>query len=214
MPFAQRIKDEQGQVRGVMVTTLRLDWLREQFAAETRRVPPQSSLTIIDKGGTILVRLPKQGRDGTRLSEYTDMLRAGPAGGTFQSEASQTEDGVARMVGYVRPSGSAQGIVVAVGIPVDTALAGVAETRLRNFFLMGLTLLLALGAAWAGGRAFVLRPMSDLLSAAEKWRTGDLSTRMRDTGDSSEFRKLGAAFNNMAAELERLFKPRTCCFRK
>jgi len=202
LPFAQRIKDRQGQVRGVMVTTLRMDWLRAQFAAKLAEFPPQSSLTIIDKGGTILVRLPKQGRDGTRLSEFTDMLRAGPAGGTFQSEASQTDDGVARMVGYVRPTVSAQGIVVALGIPVDTALAGVAETRFRNFLLMGFTLLLAHGAAWAGGRVFVLRPMSDLLTAAEKWRTGDLSTRMRDTGDSSEFRKLGVAFNSMAAELE------------
>jgi C4-dicarboxylate-specific signal transduction histidine kinase len=50
LPFAQRIKRD-GQVIGVIVTTLRLDWLRQYLAGKSNEFPPSTSITGDRQGG-------------------------------------------------------------------------------------------------------------------------------------------------------------------
>ena len=63
-------------------------------------------------------------------------------------------------------------------------------------------MVLALLAAWIAGRAFILRPVSSLLTAAQRWHAGDFGTRVGLSGRHAEFGQLGAAFDEMAAGLE------------
>jgi hypothetical protein len=91
LPFALQIKRE-GQVIGVVVTTLRLEWLRQHLASKSSDFPPRSSLTVIDREGTLLVRIPNREREGTKLARYPQLLTA-QQGGTLQSTADNTADG-------------------------------------------------------------------------------------------------------------------------
>lgn len=203
LPFALRIR-RGGEVVGVIVTTLRLDWLRQYLAAKSGDFPPRSSITVIDRQGTILVRLPNREREGTRLSRYPQLLTA-EASGTLRSTADNTADGVARLLGYTSVQNDPpRGIGVAVGLPLDAVFAGIAEARNRNLVLLGLAAALALAAAHFGGRAFVLRPVEALLAGAERWRRGDLGARIGAVApERSELGRLARAFNGMAEDLQR-----------
>ena len=70
------------------------------------------------------------------------------------------------------------------------------------FILVGLLLLFA--AIWVG-LVFanrLSRPISELASAAERVRSGDLSARVREAPNSDELRLLSRAFNRMTDQLE------------
>jgi len=201
LPFAMRIKRE-GQVIGVIVTTLRLDWLRQYLAERSGDFPSRSSITVIDRAGTILVRIPNREREGTKLARYPQLLTAQQSG-TLRSTAENTADGVARLLGYTAVEERPRGIGVSVGIPLDVIFAGLEEARLRNLLLVTLTALLALFAAHLAGRAFVIQPVSKLLGAAERLRKGDLEARVDVGNPRSELGRLAEAFNAMAADLEK-----------
>ncbi len=200
LPFAMRIKRD-GQVIGVIVTTLRLDWLRQHLAERSADFPSRSSITVIDRVGTILVRIPNREREGTKLARYPQLLTAQQSG-TLRSTAENTADGVARLLGYTAVEERPRGIGVSVGIPMNVIFAGLEEARMRNLLLVTLIALLALLAAHFAGRVFVIEPVSKLLEAAERLRRGDLAVRVHVGNPRSELGRLAEAFNAMAADLE------------
>ncbi|MEC8531448.1 MAG: HAMP domain-containing protein, partial [Pseudomonadota bacterium] len=70
------------------------------------------------------------------------------------------------------------------------------------FILVGLLLLFA--AIWVG-LVFanrLSRPISELASAAERVRSGDLTARVREAPNTDELRLLSRAFNRMTDQLE------------
>jgi PAS domain S-box-containing protein len=91
---------------------------------------------------------------------------------------------------------------VAVGLAEDWAFAGRREATVHALILLGLSALVACLAAWLGGRWFISRPIASLLTAAGRWRGGDLSARVGLAEGGSELGQLGAAFDSMAAELD------------
>lgn len=68
----------------------------------------------------------------------------------------------------------------------------------------GLTLFMPTLAFWMGQRAFrgIARPLAELMTAAEAVAEGNFKVRVRE-GRRGEFGRLGQAFNQMVAELER-----------
>ena len=59
-----------------------------------------------------------------------------------------------------------------------------------------------LGAAWLMGSRLLVRPITDLVEAAEAIGRGESSTRLSDTARVTELARLGRAFNAMADDLE------------
>ena len=66
-------------------------------------------------------------------------------------------------------------------------------------------LLLLLTAVWVGlaFANYLTRPIGDLIAAAERVRTGDLSARVDEAATAEEIGALSRAFNRMTGELER-----------
>jgi PAS domain S-box-containing protein len=199
LPFAERIEDAGGRPVGVIASGLRLDWLGDYFANKAKEFPPATSLTIVDRNGTILVRLPNRDRVGTSLTHYPQ-LRA-QSGGTLKSEAANTADGVARILGFTAINEAPEGVGVAVGLSQEVVLAPIREGTRRNLLLMAVTAALAMGAAWLGGRAFLQRPITALVAVAERLQAGDFNARTSLASVGSELAKLGSTFNTMASEL-------------
>lgn len=198
LPLALRMQTTEGA--GVLVVGLRLDWLRDHFAKRFSQLPPDSSLTIVDRNSTMLVRLPNPGREGRPLPRYGYVVNA-PAPSTFRSAAEENPDGIARFLGYTPLSSPPQGVAIAVGHPQELALAQVRARAMRNYLLLGLAALLAFLAAAIGERLFVRRPISELLSTIDRWRHQDTKARVKHSSDPSELGQLGSAFNAMADEL-------------
>jgi two-component sensor histidine kinase len=211
LPLAHRFETSEGP--GVLVVGVRLDWMRQLFVDRFSRLPPNSSLTIVDRNGIILVRLPNSDREGQPLSNYQYVVDA-PAPGVFRSAAEKNADGIARFLGFAPLDSPPRGVAIAVGFPQDAVLASVRRAAMLNYLLLSLVTILAVAAAVLVGRAFIRRPMKQLLDTVENWGKQDLSARVKTGRGRSEFDQLGRTFNSMADELEAALKHKDILLRE
>lgn len=200
--FGYPILDAAGAASGVVFAALDLTWLN-RLAADAK-LPEGSQLTVIDRQGTILVHHPDP--EGTLGQAIADpqvfqallMHREGVAEG-------RGIDGVERLIAFTPlseapPAGYAY---VTVGIPSDVAYAQVHRQLGRNLAGLGLVVVLALAAAWAGVEWLLLRRVNALVTATRRLSAGDLGARSGLPSDDSELGQLAKAFDEMATSLQR-----------
>ena len=130
-------------------------------------------------------------------------------------------DGVSRTYSYAPLPGGPPGLTLSVGLDTAELLKGSDAANRRDILVIAGSSVLALLLAGIGARAFIGRPIRVLLDAAEQWKRGDLAARVPASEANSEFGRLGAAFNAMAAavgarehELERRVVERTEALRE
>jgi PAS domain S-box-containing protein len=197
LPLTEPIRDANGVKTGIAWATLDLDALARQFA--DRFSSPDPTLVIADRDGTILLRLPDPTAwVGKKMEQKYQYILNAAAEGTVDVLGI---DGIERIVGFSPIGVAPRGIYVGVGLTKSAAFAGVERASISGAVLMALCLSLALAAAWAGGNAFVRRPINVLLSAAERWRRGDYAARAGLPDRRTEIGRLGVAFDEMASAL-------------
>jgi PAS domain S-box-containing protein len=184
-----------GGLGGALVVGIDLDWLRDHFAK--RNLPEGGSITIADRAGRVLVRLPGPQQPGDPIQNMA--LLQSPRAATSEGIG---PDGIARIVGYVPPAASGDAFLVLVGIAKAPAMAAIDGATRRGVVLIGLGALLAVLAAWLGAKLFIRRPARALLSASEAWGRGDLAARTGLPSGRDEFGRLAAAFDSMAGLLQ------------
>lgn len=197
IPISAPLRDETGKIVGVVATTIKVDWLGAYFERKMSDLPDNTAVTIADRAGRILIRLPTSLEPGTPMRIFPTVEKD-TDGGSIRTAPGEAFDGVARFVGYTK---SSEGLYVVVGIPRDTVLAGLNQASLRNLFLMASVALIAITAAHFGGQALFVRPVRDLLVGANQWRQGKLAARVKPPA-TTELNDLAQAFNAMAADLE------------
>lgn len=198
LPLAYPIVDP-GGVRGMIVITLRLDWLARNLAER----PWTRDLTVLiaDRNGTILVRLPDQERwVGQPLAEEFRWLLTAEQSGAVELVG---VDGVKRVIGYSPVTEPPVGLYIGVGLSSENVLAAIRQAFWRGVGLLLVGTALALAVAWVGGTMFIRRPVDALVTTARQWSRGDYGVRARLRDAHSEIGQLGATFDDMAAQLER-----------
>jgi signal transduction histidine kinase/CheY-like chemotaxis protein len=195
--LAQPYYNSAGVIQGVVAVGLSLEWLQEEVVRNS--LPPKATVSIIDRQGTILARYPG-GKEyiGTRMGgpDHSDVL----SGREGVHEAPGL-DGITRIYSYAPLPIGSSGLTVSIGLDKGELLKGFDEANRRDILVIAGSFVLALILAGSGARVFFSRPIRILLDAAERWRQGDLETRVRFQDGLSEFGRLGAAFNSMAAAL-------------
>ena len=200
--LAQPILDSTGQVQSVVFAALNLGWINR--LAGQLQLPPGSTLTLVDRDGTILVHHP----DGAEKWVGRPMPETG-----LLSQMQARDEGVATLAG---PDGRARlyafstlydahasaSAYLYTGIPLEVAYAEADRIQYRHLLTFALAVLLMLGAAWAGGDVFVLRQVNALLGAVQRLRAGDLGARTGLSAGVDEIGQLAQAFDQMAAALE------------
>nr|USU32369.1 HAMP domain-containing protein [Methylobacterium sp. OTU13CASTA1] len=197
--FAQAIPGLDGRPVGVVVASIDLDHLAGHQARAG--LPPDATLTVADRNGFILLRLPDH-------AEWVGK----PLPPAFWSALSGNRGKVMDLPGLrgnMRITGIAaatpddlDAVTVAVGLSPAAAFADIDAATQRGVILIVLGALGALLAAFLAGRAFIRRPVQRLLQAASAWRLGDLGARSGLSGPS-EFGQLGEAFDAMAISLQK-----------
>ncbi|MGU3666515.1 sensor histidine kinase [Methylobacterium sp. A49B] len=196
--FAIGIPGADGRSDGIVLTSIDLSYLAGRQASAG--LPPDATLTVADRKGTILIRLPGH-------EEWVGRTLPQP----FWAALVQHRGGVADLPGL---NGSPRITAVAEASPDDldsvtvsvafsptTAFADIDAATRRGLVLIGLGAALAIAAALLAGRAFIRQPVRRLLRAAASWRAGALDTRSGLAGPG-EFGELGEAFDAMAAALQ------------
>lgn len=169
MQFAQPILGEGGQRLGLILTSIDLAWLAAHLS--NAGLPPEATLTVADRNGAILVRLPDH-------AEWVGK----PLPPAFWKGVSDNRGGVVemlglrgrmRVVGVAAPSGEdLDTVTVAVGVAREVAFADIDSATRRGIILILAGALVAFAAALLGGRVFIRRPVQRLLHAVSAWRAG------------------------------------------
>ena len=200
--FGYPVLDEGGQLVGVAYAALNLDWLNRYAAAA--QLPPDSTLTVLDSGGTIMARHPEperwlgQSAGGSRL--IVDLVGHASEGTAEGIDV----DGVTRIFGFVPLVGQAGGARASliVGIPAAPAYASAGKDLSRDLGVLAAIWLLMLGLTWYCAERQVLRPVASLVAAARRLREGDLSTRTGLRAEPGEIGHLARTFDEMAQAVQ------------
>jgi two-component sensor histidine kinase len=194
LPFAAPFRDRSGRIAGVVIDGLRLEWLAIQVGRKL--LPPDGTLMVADRDGTILTRRPDPERWIGQKMNVGPLYRAGEAGTTETFGL----DGVRRIYGYVPPRTSQTGLHVVVGIGTARVLEPIFMASDRGVVLVGLAGLLALITGWFGGSRFIRRPIRRLIAASYQLGVGDYR-RAALPAASGDFGALNRAFEAMAETL-------------
>lgn len=189
----------EGNLAGVMLISLNADWLAQHFSA-TGEWTTDHTLTLADRMGTVVVRLPgnEKFRGASARSSIEEIQWSHQRG---VLETAKTMDGVPRVVGYVPSTLGPEGFYIGVAESRDAIYAALNRATFRSSLINGLGLAAAMLVAWLMGAQLVRRPIASLITAAKAWRAGNLSTRASVVGNG-EFAGLATAFNEMAQSLE------------
>jgi len=156
-------------------------------------------LTILDRPGSVLVRLPDDGRWAGKVAPESYRAALGVHGDAVLERSGL--DNRSRVLGVVHPSGHLSGLTVVVGLSHAAAFADINAATTRGVILIGFGALLAVFAAWIAGRELIRKPIFALVAAAERWGQGDWSARTDLVNGSSELHRLGLSFDRMAGDL-------------
>jgi signal transduction histidine kinase len=182
---------------GMLLAALNLDWLTTHLREMSWL--PGSTITLADRDGTVLVRLPETERTGSVVSGQLRPLLTAESVGTTTRVG---HDGRGWVTAYSPIVPGQNEIFTAVELPQDQALAEVNQTIRHGAFIILASFLLALAAAATAGRYFIARPVDKLLHAAENLSLGDYGVRTELAHSAPEFRRLAGAFDQMAQVIQ------------
>jgi PAS domain S-box-containing protein len=187
-----------GEVTHVAIAALDLRWLSARL--QERGLPPGGSVTVADRGGTIVARAPMGDRFlGTRIPESFIHLLNAPAPGAVTVTS---QDGTRRVLGYVPLGHGPRGVYVSAGLSTEAAFALLDRSARMGFLLIAAGIASAVLAALLAGRLMLGAPVARLLGVTERWRQGDMAARVGRIGGGRELTRLGAGFDAMADALE------------
>ncbi|CAO3430020.1 PAS domain S-box protein [Azospirillum doebereinerae] len=199
LPVALPIQEAGGGIVGTAGALIDFGWVTH--ALTSRPLPDGYTLTIFDRNGVVLARLPdRPGMVGRRMPpsayERLEGLRA-PAVMELPGI-----DNRPRIVGAVPLGEGMDGMLVAVSVERGVVLVPIEHAMLRALSVIGGVMLLTLLASWWAADRFLRRPAYALIEAARRWSQGDLNARTGLADGRSEIGMLGRAFDSMAEALQ------------
>ena len=196
LPVALPLTSPGGAVQGILAMGLSAEALQQTF--QNKAWPPEGSISIVDRTGTIIVRWPNPELVGRQLPDpFRWMLDATGE----QVTSGVGPDGVERVGAFLPPSAN-HGVLISVALSKRAALGPLDRALRRDLVLLAAVAGLALVAAVLGGRHFIRQPVAALSHAAARLRAGDLSARAALPARRSELGRLGATFDEMASAIE------------
>jgi two-component system, cell cycle sensor histidine kinase and response regulator CckA len=198
---AQPLLDDSGAVTRVLAVLVGVDEFN-RIAADVELLPG-ASLTLFDRGGTILARRPDGPRwAGKRIPDswFRTTLLANPHEAVAEAAGI---DGLPRLYVIVpvdsRPD---TGLYVGMGVDRATAFADADRISRQFVWLLGLVSIAAIVLAVAGSALFVSRPARVLTEVTRQIAAGDFAARARLAGGVPGLADLATGVNAMAAALE------------
>ncbi|MGA3398034.1 MAG: ATP-binding protein [Acetobacteraceae bacterium] len=203
LPITVRPPQQDAAAPPVVVAGLDLQWLaRHLDELRLDQAPPlaNSVLFLADSDGTVLARFPAAPQwVGHRLPP--DLLPLA-TGATATIARLPTADGGKTLVAVVPAGVPPVGLATIESLSLPDLTSDLSQATLRDALLLAVSALLALTLAWVIAKRFIYRPTQGLLSAAQRWRDGDLTARAQAGPPHSEFGALAQSFNAMASTLQ------------
>lgn len=184
-----------GDVTGVLLGVLRVDWL-DSLIAE-RASPNDRVAFILNASGTLIARQPEHTEWlGRNVSEYDVTKRLMQGERTFTANGL---DGVRRIFASVKLN--ERNSLLVVGLRESDVLSNINQQVYIAYGSLAVVTLIVLLAAWLGGQRFVVQPIKSLAEMASSVGRGDYAAGEMPVRGPEEFRPLQIAIRSMAARL-------------
>jgi two-component sensor histidine kinase len=199
-----------GRANGVVVMILNPEKIAQEF--EARPWPPHHRLTVFDRDGSVVLRVPRQRgtEPNTRDRDIFERARDAPSG-TFLVNR---ESGRDEIVGFVPLKEAPEGLVVAVSTASSTTLARLQSISWRSFIVGLIAIALAVIATWFAAHILIRRPLLDIVETARRREAGDTSAHFPKLSSTSELGVLSTALAEMSDKVDRLLEEKEFLLRE
>jgi nitrate/nitrite-specific signal transduction histidine kinase len=207
MTISYPLYGNEGNLVGVIGASLSLDWFNSTITNVA--LPPDSTVTVLDRNHTILARYPNPaGMVGERYAN--EAVTQAVSNDTVGSGTLQAEDrsGADQFYGYATLIRGNRDAYVVIGLSEAILLAEVSEIETNNYMALGMITLLVMALAWWGS-GILVHPVNDLVQTTRRLATGDLAARSNLNSSVLELNQLAQTFNEMANTIEERVKERT-----
>ncbi|WP_431303034.1 PAS domain-containing protein [Sediminicoccus sp. BL-A-41-H5] len=192
--LAAPLRDDAGQVIGVLALSLSVDWLIREL--QSIPLPPGSASTIAGRDGVVLARsLDPERFVGRMMPQIGMAVLNAPAPGIIDAPAL---DGVRRIAAYLPATVEPLGLFVTVGLETTALLRDAVYADRRAALMIIGSLLLTFMLAVLVFHGAVERPVRRLLATVRNWEGEDWSARVGPIAGGREFSKLAEAFDSLA----------------
>lgn len=196
---------EAGGVRnrivGMVATAVRL----EAFVSLTQGlgVPMGARVSIVDHQGIVLATEPgRQGEIGKQIA--SDTLRASMFSGKPHLIEADDTDGVARLFAIAPAIHEGRAVFYAIiGLDRHRLAAPALKSLSLNLGALFSLALLSLIGTWIASKRLLIRPVKQLIEAAQEVAKGNLQARTRLEDSAGEIGALAHHFDNMTEALAR-----------
>jgi two-component sensor histidine kinase len=198
---------------GVVVLILDPEKIAQDF--ESRLWPPQHRLTIFDRNGSVVLRIPRLQETATDSRDKDIFERARRASvGTFVVARDDQDAEREEIVGFVPLNESPAGLLVAVSIDRDVAFARLQSISSQSIVVGLIAIFLAMIATWVAAHILIRRPVLDMVDTAHRREGGDTSAHFPKLRSSSELGVLSTALGNMSDKVDRLLEQKEFLLRE
>jgi signal transduction histidine kinase/CheY-like chemotaxis protein len=204
-PFSYPLLDEAGQVKAVLIASVKLKHYGEIFADQS--LPDGSFFGITDHAGRRLFRIPA-GIESFDIGKPVSapvwgFVRKGGATGVDSLEST---DGVRRITAFSRldmgPDTPAY-MYMFVGVPERTLARNASAVVFKNAGLIGISWLLAIVLSWMIGRFVFLKNLNRLTDAAERIGAGQFDITTGVDHAAGELGQMARTLDQMAGRLRK-----------
>ena len=207
--FACPVRDEDGQLRAVLLTSMLLSNYGNKFME--MRFPADSFFGVCDHNGLRLFRFPETQALPLGQPIHKTVFDAARTDAEDGLTPDNGSDGVPRIVAFRQlrlGPGMPPYLYMFVGVPEATIYAKAWVSLLHDLGVLSLIVALTLLSGWFLGGRKVGRQLEELAAAAGRIGAGDLSARVRPEQGVTEIDILAKSFNGMAEALEQDRKER------
>jgi two-component sensor histidine kinase len=176
---------------GTIIAEVDLETISAQLGK--RGVPEGGSITVADRNGVILARQPQPEKFvGTKIPEPFIHLLSEAKPGAIDVVS---QDGTARVLGFVPTRFSPDGIYVSAGLSTEQSFSVEQSAILRESIVSTIIVIASVLTAFLLSRVFIAAPMDRLLHTVRQWQGGDLEARTNLKRDAGEIGELGEEFD-------------------
>jgi two-component sensor histidine kinase len=206
MPY----RSADGRTNGVVVLILDPEKVAQEF--EARPWPSQHRVTVFDREGSVVLRTPRQ--QGTAPNphdrEIFERARTAPSGSFMVEHEPRHEE----IVGFTPLNEAPEGLVVAVSVDRDVALARLQSISWRAFIVGLVAIVLAMIATWIAAHLLIRRPVMAMVDTAHRREAGDTSAHFPKLRSASELGVLSTALAAMSEKVDLLLEQKEFLLRE
>ena len=207
---SMRYRDDSKHVDGIVVLILNPEKIAQEFTARPWRA--NQRVTVFDREGSIVLSIHGEGGAETASRDKQIFERARDApGSAFTTE---TAPGQQEIVGFVSLNEPPVGLVVAVSIDRELALAQINAMFWRSAVIGLMAIVLAILGVWLATHILIRRPVLKMVDTARQREAGDISARFPSLPASSELGVLSTALAGMSDKVDRLIEQKEFLLRE